>query len=228
MYALAMKMCKLAVLWIRNDFFRIRIRIRIRLFEEFRIRFRIRIRIRIRIRLRIRILYKFVVYICICTHTNKNTYIYTSTYIYTRTYTLLFICNYYINYIYPDKPCITFVSHTVIYILLNIYIYVCVYICVNVYIYVCIYIVTVRKQPLLLCVLCGAIVILYIRVPHWHCFSGQECVGYSYDQLTRPTHRNGRFLFWGVKIWFIWEHLQKKISNLNQFTVLIVHLVEKM
>ncbi len=30
-------------------------------------------------------------------------------------------------------------------------------------------------------------------------FSGQECVGYSYDQLTRPTHRNGRFLFWGLK-----------------------------
>ncbi len=79
-----------------------------------------------------------------------------------------------------------------------------------------------------LCTLWGDRNTVYIRVPHWHCFSGQECVGYSYDQLTRPTHRNGRFLFWGVKIWFIWEHLQKKISNLNQFTVLIVHLVEKM
>ncbi len=89
--------------------------------------------------------------------------------------------------------------------------YVCVYICVNVYIYVCIY-----------------IVILYIRVPHWHCFSGQECVGYSYDQLTRPTHRNGRFLFWGLKFGSYGNIYKKKISNLNQFTVLIVHLVEKM
>jgi hypothetical protein len=35
------------------------------------------------------------------------------------------------------------------------------------------------------------------------------------------------FLFLGVKIWFVWEHY-KKMSNLSQFTVLIVHLVEKM
>jgi hypothetical protein len=49
-----------------------------------------------------------------------------------------------------------------------------------------------------------------------------------YDQLTRPTHINGRFLFLGVKIWFIWEDLQKKMINLSQFTDLIVHLVEKM
>jgi hypothetical protein len=49
-----------------------------------------------------------------------------------------------------------------------------------------------------------------------------------YVQLTRPTHRNGRFLFLEVKIWFIWEHLQKKMSNLSQFTVLIMHFVEKM
>jgi hypothetical protein len=46
-----------AVLWIRNDFFRIRSRIQIRLFREFRIRSRIRIRIL----LWIRILYEFVV-----------------------------------------------------------------------------------------------------------------------------------------------------------------------
>ncbi len=31
-----------------------------------------------------------------------------------------------------------------------------------------------------------------------------------YDQLTRPTHRNGRFFVSGVKICYIWEHLQKK------------------
>jgi len=36
------------------------------------------------------------------------------------------------------------------------------------------------------------------------------------------------FLFLGVKIWFVWEHFSKKMSNLSQFTVLIVHLVEKM
>jgi hypothetical protein len=47
-------------------------------------------------------------------------YTYTHTHKYTK-YTLLFICtdNYYIYY--QDEPCITFVSHTVIYI------YVCVY-----------------------------------------------------------------------------------------------------
>ena len=36
------------------------------------------------------------------------------------------------------------------------------------------------------------------------------------------------FLFLGVKIWFVWEHFSKKMSNLSQFTVLIVHLVEKL
>jgi hypothetical protein len=35
------------------------------------------------------------------------------------------------------------------------------------------------------------------------------------------------FLFLGVKIWFVWEHFSKKMSNLSQFTVLIVHLVKK-
>jgi hypothetical protein len=53
------------VLWIRNDFFRIRSRIRIRRFREFQIRSRIRIRI----------LYEYI-------HTHTYTNIYTHTHIY--------------------------------------------------------------------------------------------------------------------------------------------------
>ena len=59
-----------AVLWIRNDFFRIRIRIRIRLFAEFRIRIRILPRI---------------LYENIHTDTNIDTHIHTHTH--TQTYT---------------------------------------------------------------------------------------------------------------------------------------------
>ncbi len=188
-------MASFAVLWIRNDFFRIQSRIRIRLFREFRIRSRIRIRILLRI------LYEFVVttfplslyfslphlslikslsslhcivhctasyifshkykylqgkpcitfvshtviYLFIHMYTHTHTYTHTHkhkhTYIYTRTYTLLLICNYYINYIYQDKPCIT--SHTVIYICVcvyTVYVCMCVDICVCVYVYVYVYV----------------------------------------------------------------------------------------
>jgi hypothetical protein len=128
-----------SVLWIRNDLFRIRSRIRIRLFREFRIRSRIRIRI----------LYEYIhthtniyTHTHIYTHKHTNIHKHKHTYICTRTYTLVFICNYYINYIYQDEPCTTFVSHTYTYINTHTYIYIytyvymCVCVCV-VYVHVC-------------------------------------------------------------------------------------------
>ncbi len=39
-----------------------------------------------------------------------------------------------------------------------------------------------------------------------------------YNQLTRPTHRNGQFFVSGVKIWYIWEHLQKNESSKSIFS----------
>jgi len=75
-------------------------------------------------------------YICICTHTYIHKH--KHTYIYTCTSTLLFICNYYINYKCQDKPCITFVSRTVIYT----YMCVCIYVCMCVDICVCVYVCT--------------------------------------------------------------------------------------
>jgi len=74
--------------------------------------------------------HKYLSHTHIYTHRYTNIHEHKHTYIHTHIYcTLLVICNYCINYIYQDEPCITFVSNTVIYI------YVCV--CVCVYIYVC-------------------------------------------------------------------------------------------
>ena len=61
--------------------------------------------------------------------------------------------------------------------------------------------------------------ILYGKKPAPAIFHVSRAPSAVYGQLTRPTHRNGRFLFLGVKIWYICDHLKKNERSKSMFSL---------